>query len=159
MSGFWELQGYGLFAMYKSDFTRVGGMNYEEFRTTWGGEDWELLDRWVCVHEVIVCHGQTALMKVLIKIALTVKCFFFFTLNRVLLAKMEVERLRVAKFYHYYHSKKGMWGTRSMFNSPSRDMFGRFDDDTDIIPLYNETKEIEEERRILRFRKYYSNKS
>ena len=76
-------------------------------------------------------------------------------LNRVLLAKMEVERLRVAKFYHYYHSKKGMWGTRSMFSSYDRDMFGRFDDDTDIIPLYNETKEKEKERRFLQIRKDY----
>lgn len=69
---------------------------------------------------------------------------------------MEVERLRVPKFYHYYHSKKGMWGTRNMFNSYSRDMFGRFDDDSDIITLYNETREREEQRRFIYYRKYYS---
>lgn len=67
---------------------------------------------------------------------------------------MEVERLRVDKFYHYYHSKKGMWGTKSMFNSYGRDKFGRFGDDTDVIQLYNETKEKEEQKRYLRFRRY-----
>lgn len=28
-----------------------------------------------------------------------------------------------------------------MFNSNDRDKFGRFDDNSEIIPLYNETKE------------------
>ena len=38
---------YGLFGMYKSDWLEHGGFNVQRYTNKWGGEDWDVLDRYV----------------------------------------------------------------------------------------------------------------
>ena len=46
-AGFWETTGFGLVAIYKSDWDRIGGFDLHDNATMykWGGEDWALMDK------------------------------------------------------------------------------------------------------------------
>ena len=43
--GFWEVWGTGLFALFRSDWKVLGGMDTHKYWKSWGGEDSDLLDR------------------------------------------------------------------------------------------------------------------
>ncbi|XP_001626215.2 beta-1,4-N-acetylgalactosaminyltransferase 3 [Nematostella vectensis] len=43
--GYWETLGFGIVAMYKSDWDRTGGFKFDDSnKHKWGGEDYELVD-------------------------------------------------------------------------------------------------------------------
>lgn len=45
---------YGIFGMYKSDWNKFGGFDLQKYTTKWGGEDWDIVDKWVMAQGVIV---------------------------------------------------------------------------------------------------------
>ena len=45
LAGLWQVYGYGIIGMYKSDWDRSGGFPHD--KNHWGGEDWELMDQLV----------------------------------------------------------------------------------------------------------------
>ncbi|KAL5467149.1 hypothetical protein EMCRGX_G031341 [Ephydatia muelleri] len=45
INGFWELMTYGVFGMYKSDWSKFGGFDLKKYTTKWGGEDWDIVDK------------------------------------------------------------------------------------------------------------------
>ena len=47
LAGWWQVYGYGIIGMYKSDWDRSGG--FPKDKNEWGGEDQELMDQLVSV--------------------------------------------------------------------------------------------------------------
>ncbi|KAK3738436.1 hypothetical protein QZH41_017073, partial [Actinostola sp. cb2023] len=45
LRGYWEHQGFGIIAIYKSDWDRIGGLDEETYKNKWGGEDWDLMEK------------------------------------------------------------------------------------------------------------------
>lgn len=43
--GYWETFGYGIYGLYKSDWTAIGGYNITQYKYTWGGEDYDIVDK------------------------------------------------------------------------------------------------------------------
>lgn len=53
---------------------------------------------------------------------------------------MEIERLRVLRFYHFYHSKHGMWGTYSHEDIVLDNGHNMVTED-EFVPLYDPEKD------------------
>lgn len=55
---------------------------------------------------------------------------------------MEVERLRIPSFYHFYHSKKGMWGSPTV-DTVHSDIGAQYYRNKDqIIPPYRKARTL-----------------
>ncbi|KAF3854601.1 hypothetical protein F7725_022656 [Dissostichus mawsoni] len=103
--GYWEVNGFGLFGIYKTDFDKIGGMNTEEFKDRWGERTGSCWTETVAMINTIISADE---YKPSFNPVIFPPAF-----SRVLQNGLEVERLRLRNFFHYYHSKRGMWNTQN----------------------------------------------
>ena len=62
--GYWDYLTYGLFSLYKSDWIAIGGFDLNIYKNRWGGEDWDLLDRYIALYGnmVVIIHSLLLLI-------------------------------------------------------------------------------------------------
>ena len=91
---------------------------------------------YVCVRKTILFLRKRNSWRNISCEALQSKLF----LCRCLTKGMEIERLRVPKFYHYFHSKQGMWGSYGFEDNVSGSIGDTIIED-ELVPVYDDDED------------------
>ena len=130
--GFWAEDGFGLLAMYKSDWNRVGGKSNLNGKINRKRNNWSFL---IQLSKAILMPLPYAMY-----LSLCNRSTFFHSLcspgmdvekfkykwggedwdflDRVVRAKLEVERYKYPGLYHHFHHKRGMWDMEPTTSNP-----------------------------------------